>query len=99
MYRDDESGREKPYETSSTKGRGGGRKESYSSILIFRTAYRCRMHLDYTGCTLKLRAVKLLFVVFGRLSYSPFKDVKSNLSVHAVYIFSSVKRCNLSVQK
>ena len=27
-------------------------------------------HMMYTGCTLKLRAVKLLFVVFGRLSYS-----------------------------
>ena len=31
---------------------------------------------DYTGCTLKLRAVKLLFVIFGRLSY---------LSVQPVY--------------
>ena len=27
-------------------------------------------HMMYTGCTLKLRAVKLLFVVFGRFSYS-----------------------------
>ena len=26
----------------------------------------------YTGCTLKLRAVKLLFVIFGRLSYTFF---------------------------
>ena len=30
--------------------------------------------------------VKLLFVVFGRLSYSFFTDVKSNLSVPPVYI-------------
>ena len=29
--------------------------------------------------------VKLLFVVFGRLSYSFFMNVKSNFSVHAVY--------------
>ena len=29
--------------------------------------------------------VKLLFVVFGRLSYSFFTDVKSKVSVHAVY--------------
>ena len=28
--------------------------------------------IRYTGCTLKLRAVKLLFVIFGRLSYSFF---------------------------
>ena len=28
--------------------------------------------LKYTGCTLKLRAVKLLFVIFGRLSYTFF---------------------------
>ena len=27
---------------------------------------------EYTGCTLKLRAVKFLFVVFGRLSYTFF---------------------------
>ena len=31
-----------------------------------------------------LRPVKLLFVVFGRLSYSFFMDVKRKLSVHAV---------------
>ena len=30
--------------------------------------------LGYTGDTLKLRPVKLLFVVFGRLSYSFFTD-------------------------
>ena len=29
----------------------------------------------YTGCTLKLRAVKLLFVIFGRLSYSLFVNL------------------------
>ena len=28
--------------------------------------------IKYTGCTLKLRAVKLLFVIFGRLSYTFF---------------------------
>ena len=28
----------------------------------------------------------LLFVVFGRLSYSFFTELKSNLSVHAVYL-------------
>ena len=27
-------------------------------------------NIDYNGCTLKLRAVKLLFVIFGRLSYT-----------------------------
>ena len=31
-----------------------------------------RMH--YTQCTLKLRPVKLLFVIFGRLSYSFLED-------------------------
>ena len=41
---------------------------------------------QYTACTLKLRPVKLLFVIFGRLSYCFFTDVKSNLSVHAVYL-------------
>jgi len=30
---------------------------------------------DYTGCTLKLRAVKLLFVIFGRLSYTFFVKI------------------------
>ena len=29
----------------------------------------------YTGCTLKLRAVKLLFVIFGRLSYTFFVKI------------------------
>ena len=28
--------------------------------------------IDYSSCTLKLRPVKLLFVIFGRLSYSFF---------------------------
>ena len=32
--------------------------------------------------------VKLLFVVFGRLSYSLFADVKSNLSVPPVLVIS-----------
>ena len=31
--------------------------------------------LYYTGCTLKLRAVKLLFVIFGRLSYTFFVQI------------------------
>ena len=30
---------------------------------------------QYTACTLKLRPVKLLFVIFGRLSYSFFLNV------------------------
>ena len=30
---------------------------------------------NYTGCTLKLRAVKLLFVIFGRLSYTFFVKI------------------------
>ena len=29
-------------------------------------------NITYTQCTLKLRPVKLLFVIFGRLSYSFF---------------------------
>ena len=29
-------------------------------------------NIVYTACTLKLRPVKLLFVIFGRLSYSFF---------------------------
>ena len=33
------------------------------------------LFMDYTGCTLKLRAVKLLFVIFGRLSYSFFVQI------------------------
>ena len=36
----------------------------------------------YTACTLKLRPLKLLFVIFGRLSYSFLLGLKSNLSVH-----------------
>ena len=40
------------------------------------------LELQYTQCTLKLRPVKLLFVIFGRLSYSFLSDLKSNLSVH-----------------
>ena len=39
----------------------------------------------YTGCTLKLRAVKLLFVIFGRLSYTFFRKKICNLSVQPVY--------------
>ena len=39
----------------------------------------------YTGCTLKLRAVKLLFVVFGRLSYTFLSDKICNLSVQPVF--------------
>ena len=30
---------------------------------------------QYTACTLKLRPVKLLFVIFGRLSYSFFANL------------------------
>ena len=33
------------------------------------------VHIIYTGCTLKLRAVKLLFVIFGRLSYTFFVKI------------------------
>ena len=32
--------------------------------------------------------VKLLFVIFGRLSYSFLSDPKSNLSAHWVYIMN-----------
>ena len=42
--------------------------------------------IDYTGCTLKLRAVKLLFVIFGRLSYTFLWEKICNLSVQPVYI-------------
>ena len=42
--------------------------------------------MEYTGCTLKLRAVKLLFVIFGRLSYTFFEKKICNLSVQPVYI-------------
>ena len=40
--------------------------------------FLCGYNSQYTVCTLKLRPVKLLFVIFGRLSYSFFMDVKSN---------------------
>ena len=40
--------------------------------------------LLYTQCTLELRPVKLLFVIFERLSYSFLSDLKINLSVHWV---------------
>ena len=42
-----------------------------------------------SGITLffSLWTVKLLFVIFGRLSYSFLLDLKSNLSVHWVYNF------------
>ena len=33
----------------------------------------------YTGCTLKLRAVKLLFVIFGRLTYTFFVKIMDRL--------------------
>ena len=34
-----------------------------------------RVLVQYTGGTLKLRPVKLLFVIFGRLSYSFFVNL------------------------
>ena len=36
--------------------------------------------MRYTQCTLELRPVKLLFVIFGRLGYCFLLDLKSNLS-------------------
>ena len=57
----------------------GSGPTSYQIIPIFRPRLAERPNIqlqktffDYTGCTLKLRAVKLLFVIFGRLSYTFF---------------------------
>ena len=55
--------------------------ESKSALLGHQAKVRPNDSYHFSSWT-----VKLLFVVFGRLSYSFFRDVKSNLSVHAVYI-------------
>ena len=43
-------------------------------------------HYNYTPCTLRLRTVKLLVVIFGRLSYTFLWDKICNLSVQPVYM-------------
>ena len=35
----------------------------------------CKLFFKYTACTLKLRSVKLPFVIFGRLCYSIFVNL------------------------
>ena len=53
----------------------------YEVNLIF---LQLQVDYYYTAFTVKLRPVKLLFVIFGRLSYSFFTDIKSNINVPPV---------------
>ena len=52
---------------------------------------------SYTPCTLKLRLVKLLFVIFGRLSYTFLQGKICNLSVQPVYFEIKCFACTMPV--
>ena len=54
--------------------------------------------LKYTGCTLKLRTVRLLFAVFGRLS-PIFQNDRKKAENILIHLYITRKKCGFSTKK